>query len=153
MFAQYAIACVLCELLLELFTVFFQHENRFRSSFSILFNFQGPVRLSLSADDLIILSQKRFFVKHFFSEAFRFLRTCDLAFQRSHIGSSLSLPPPFRSHSFRRPLALKYNTILLRPCQHFSADFFRFFQTDLNPAHFLVFNASYKISSRHDNTI
>ena len=34
MFAQHAIACVLCELLcLELFTVFFQHENRFRYKF------------------------------------------------------------------------------------------------------------------------
>ena len=36
------------------------------TSFSILFNFQGPVRLSLAADDLIILPQKWFFVKHFF---------------------------------------------------------------------------------------
>ena len=33
-FAQHAIACVLCELLcLELFNVFFQHENRFRYKF------------------------------------------------------------------------------------------------------------------------
>jgi len=31
-----------------------------------LFNFQGPVRLSLAADDLIILPQKWFFVKLFF---------------------------------------------------------------------------------------
>jgi len=36
------------------------------TSFSILFNFQGPVRLSLAADDLIILPQKRFFVKLYF---------------------------------------------------------------------------------------
>ena len=55
--------------------MFFQHENRFRSSFSILFNFQGPVRLSLLADDLIILSQKRLFVKHFFQKLFGF---CEL---------------------------------------------------------------------------
>ena len=40
------------------------------TSFSILFNFQGPVRHSLAADDLIILSQKRFFVKLYFFEAF-----------------------------------------------------------------------------------
>ena len=34
LFAQHAIACVLCELLcLELFNVFFQHENRFRYKF------------------------------------------------------------------------------------------------------------------------
>ena len=109
--------------------MFFQHENRFRSSFSILFNFQGPVRLSLSADDLTILSQKRFFVKHFFSEAFRFLRTCDLTFQRSHIGSSLSLPPPFRSHSFRRPLALKYNTTSRPVWQPLFSSFLSFFRS------------------------
>ena len=36
------------------------------TSFSILFNFQGPVRLSQAADDLIILSRKWFFVKLFF---------------------------------------------------------------------------------------
>ena len=40
------------------------------TSFSILFNFQGPVRRSLAADDLIILPQKRFFVKLYFFEAF-----------------------------------------------------------------------------------
>ena len=42
------------------------------TSFSILFNFQGPVRLSLSAGDLIILPQKRFFVKHFFEKPLNF---------------------------------------------------------------------------------
>ena len=47
--------------------MFFQTLKRFLTSFSILFNFQGPVRLSLAADDLIILPQKRFFVKLFFS--------------------------------------------------------------------------------------
>ena len=73
MFAQHAIACVLCELLLELFLVFFQTLKRFLTSFSILFNFQGPVRRSLTADDLIILPQKRFFVKLYFFEVFRFL--------------------------------------------------------------------------------
>ena len=40
------------------------------TSFSILFNFQGPVRLSLAADDLFILPPKWFFVKPYFSEAF-----------------------------------------------------------------------------------
>jgi len=38
-----------------------------------LFNFQGPVRRSLAADDLIILPQKRFFVKHFFERFLRFI--------------------------------------------------------------------------------
>ena len=53
------------------------------TSFSILFNFQGPVRLSLAADDLIILPRKRFFVKYFFSEAFRSFRTCGSFFNVS----------------------------------------------------------------------
>jgi len=37
-----------------------------------LFNFQGPVRRSLAADDLITLPQKRFFVKHFFEKLLKF---------------------------------------------------------------------------------
>ncbi|WP_206671447.1 MULTISPECIES: hypothetical protein, partial [unclassified Faecalibacterium] len=53
-----------------LFLVFFQTLKRFLTSFSILFNFQGPVRLSLAADDLFILPPKWFFVKPYFSEAF-----------------------------------------------------------------------------------
>ena len=67
-FAQHAIACVLCELLcLELFNVFFQHENRFRYKFFDIVQFsRSCLRLSQAADDLIILSQKWFFVKLFF---------------------------------------------------------------------------------------
>jgi len=52
-----------------------------------LFNFQGPVRRNLAADDLIILPQKLFFVKHFFEKLLKFfelgtLRTsqCQLVF-------------------------------------------------------------------------
>ena len=37
-----------------------------------MFNFQGPVRRSLAADDLIILPQKRFFVKRFFEKLLKF---------------------------------------------------------------------------------
>jgi len=37
-----------------------------------LFNFQGSVRRSLSAGDLIILPQKWFFVKHFFEKLLKF---------------------------------------------------------------------------------
>ncbi|EEU98092.1 hypothetical protein FAEPRAA2165_00317 [Faecalibacterium duncaniae] len=33
----------------------------------------------------------------------------------------------FRSHSFRRPLALKYNTISMSFCQHLFASFLSFF--------------------------
>ena len=51
---------------LELFTVFFQHENRFRYKFFRYCSiFKVLCASALVADDLIILPQKRFFVKHF----------------------------------------------------------------------------------------
>ena len=50
--------------------MFFQTHKGSVTSFSILFNFQGPVRLSLAADDLFILPPKWFFVKPYFLEAF-----------------------------------------------------------------------------------
>ena len=73
-FAQHAIACVLCELLcLELFTVFFQHENRFRYKFFRYCSiFKVLCAAALAADDLVILPQKRFFVKHFFEKLLNF---------------------------------------------------------------------------------
>ena len=103
------------------------------TSFSILFNFQGPVRLSLAADDLFILPPKRFFVKPYFLEAFELselgvLQTsqCQLVFSAS-IGSFQGLPAE-ASEVILLPqrLALKYNTTPLPPCQHFLTDFFQF---------------------------
>ena len=47
--------------------MFFQHENRFRYKFFDIVQFsRSCLRLSQAADDLIILSQKWFFVKLFF---------------------------------------------------------------------------------------
>ena len=135
MFAQHAIACVLCELLLELFLVFFQTLKRFLTSFSILFNFQGPVRLSLAADDLFVLPPKWFFVKPYFLEAFEL---SELEHSRSFseqtgtfsasIGSFQGLPAEV-SEVILLPqrLALKYNTTPPPPCQHFLTDFFHSF--------------------------
>ena len=61
---------------LELFTVFFQHENRFRYKFFRYCSiFKVLCASALSADDLIILPQKRFFVKRFFWEAFELFWT------------------------------------------------------------------------------
>ena len=73
---------------LELFTVFFQHENRFRYKFFRYCSiFKVLCASALAADDLIILPQKRFFVKHFFEKLLKFfelgaLRTsqCQLVF-------------------------------------------------------------------------
>ena len=63
------------------------------TSFSILFNFQGPVRLSLSGWRLDYFTTDVIFCQALFSEAFRFFRTCGSFFQRIHIGSFALLLP------------------------------------------------------------
>ena len=115
--------------------MFFQTLKRFLTSFSILFNFQGPVRLSLAADDLFILPPKWFFVKPYFLEAFEL---SELGHPRSFseqtgtfsasIGSFQGLPAG-ASEVILLPqrLALKYNTTPPPPCQHFLTDFFHSF--------------------------
>ena len=113
--------------------MFFQTLKRFLTSFSILFNFQGPVCLSLAADDLFILPPKWFFVKPYFLEAFELselgaLQTsqCQLVFSAS-IGSFQGLPAEaLEVILLPQRLALKYNTTPLPPCQHFLTDFFHF---------------------------
>ena len=114
--------------------MFFQTLKRFLTSFSILFNFQGPVRLSLAADDLFIVPPKRFFVKPYFLEAFELselgvLQTsqCQLVFSAS-IGSFQGLPAEvLEVILLPQRLALKYNTTPPPPCQHFLTDFFHSF--------------------------
>ena len=71
------------------------------TSFSILFNFQGPVRLSLAADDLFILPPKWFFVKPYFLEAF----------ELSELGHSRSFSE--QTGTFQRLLVL-FKGFLLR---------------------------------------
>ena len=74
MFAQHAIACVLCELLcLELFTVFFQHENRFRYKFFDIVQFSRSCLSTSAADSLNILPDLVLNVKHFFRLFLHFL--------------------------------------------------------------------------------
>ena len=103
------------------------------TSFSILFNFQGPVRLSLAADDLFILPLKWFFVKPYFLEAFELSELgafqtsqCQLVFSAS-IGSFQGLPAELSEVILlSQRLALKYNTTPPPPCQHFLTTFFQF---------------------------
>ena len=91
------------------------------------------MRLSLAADDLIILPQKRFFVKHFFEKLLNFselgaLRTsqCQLVFSAS-IGSFQGLPAELSEVILlSQRLALKYNTTPPDDCQHFLTSFFQF---------------------------
>ena len=101
------------------------------TSFSILFNFQGPVapqpcgwRLDYFTTDVIFcqaLFQKLFdfteLVARFSTYPYWFFRFASAA---------------FRSHSFRRPLALKYNTTSPAFCQHFFASFLSFFYISQN---------------------
>ena len=115
--------------------MFFQTLKRFLTSFSILFNFQGPVRLSLAADDLFIVPPKWFFVKPYFLEAFEL---SELGHSRSFseqtgtfsasIGSFQGLPAVAPEVILLpQRLALKYNTTPPPPCQHFLTDFFHSF--------------------------
>ena len=111
--------------------MFFQTLKRFLTSFSILFNFQGPVRLSLAADDPFILPPKWSSVKPYFLEAFELselgtLQTsqCQLVFSAS-IGSFQRLPAEaLEVILLPQRLALKYNTT---PPASLSTLFDRFF--------------------------
>ena len=91
------------------------------------------MRRSFAADDLIILPQKRFFVKHFFEKLLKFyelgaLHTsqCQLVFSAS-IGSFQGLPAEASEVILlSQRLALKYNTTHRDSCQHFLTSFFQF---------------------------
>ena len=117
---------------LELFTVFFQHENRFRYKFFRYCSiFKVLCAAALAADDLIILPQKRFFVKHFFEKLLKFCELgalqasqCQLVFSAS-IGSFQGLPAgALEVILLPQRLALKYNTT---PPAFLSTLFDRFF--------------------------
>ena len=90
------------------------------------------MRLSLAADDLIILPQKRFFVKHFFEKLLNFSELgaphtsqCQLVFSAS-IGSFQGLPAELSEVILlSQRLALKYNTTPPGSCQHFLTSFFQ----------------------------
>ena len=115
--------------------MFFQHENRFRYKFFRYCSiFKVLCAAALAADDLIILPQKRFFVKHFFFEKLlKFfelgaLRTsqCQLVSSAS-IGSFQGLPAEVSEVILlSQCLALKYNTTPRGACQHFLTSFFQF---------------------------
>ena len=116
------------------------------TSFSILFNFQGPVRLSLDADDLIILPQKRFFVKLFFSRLLNVLNLDASKFLGADRNFSASIGSFQRLRAeasevilLSQRLALKYNTTPSAFCQHFSASFFLFFQILFSPGSVRLF--------------
>ena len=76
MFAQHAIACVLCELLcLELFNVFFQHENRFRYKFFDIVQFSRSCSASALRLRLDYFITEVIFCQALFSKFFVSYRT------------------------------------------------------------------------------
>ena len=134
---------------LELFTVFFQHENRFRYKFFRYCSiFKVLCAAALAADDLIILPQKRFFVKHFFEKLLKFLnleRFTHLSVNRcfsASIGSFQGLPAEASEVILlSQRLALKYNTTPRGACQHFLTSFFQILCGAESPRVFSYYNS------------
>ena len=115
--------------------------------FSILFNFQGPVRLSLSADDLFILPPKWFFVKSFFeafelSELKSFSRFSELTgtFERSLVlfkGFLLGLRKSFFCLSAWRSSIIPHPGAVVNTFWHL---FSNFFAGQISPLLFSYYN-------------
>ena len=63
------------------------------TSFSILFNFQGPARLSLSGWRLDYFTTEVIFCQALFFRSFSIFSNLWFVFQRIHIGSFALLPP------------------------------------------------------------
>ena len=102
------------------------------TSFSILFNFQGPVRLSLAADSLLILPPKRQIVKHFFEDFLKFLgepidlRTFPVAFSEVFVSDVRLTVMYFSTDPLKKQVlfSLFLNYFAVRP-------FAQFFLSDL----------------------
>ena len=96
----------------------------------ILFNFQGPVRCSLIADSLFIISCRRLFVKHFFQTFLKFV-SGDSVFEVLRAALSKQLD---------------YYTNTPSKCQHLFSSFFDFFRVSFySPSSYLFI---YKRNSR-----
>ena len=121
--------------------MFFQTLKRFLTSFSILFNFQGPVAPQPCGWRPVYFTTEVVFCQALFFRSFwtfwtwpakKFLRT-NRNFSAS-IGSFQGLPAE-TSEVILLPqrLALKYNTTPPPPCQHFLTTFFQFLCRAKNP--------------------
>ena len=117
------------------------------TSFSILFNFQGPVCASAKRLTACLFYHRSDFLSSSFFEVFRFLSNLD---RSRFLGASRNFRTSIGSFRFTsswdsevillsQRLALKYNTIRRAGCQHFFTSFFRFFRADSNPLHLLGF--------------
>ena len=119
--------------------MFFQTHKGSVTSFSILFNFQGPVAPSASRLTAYLLYHRSGFCQALFLKFFVFPERVSsyqsLGFRPDFYALILVLPFHFsaalRSHSFVPHLVLEYNTTLPPSCQHFFTDFFKFFPLSL----------------------
>ena len=117
------------------------------TSFSILFNFQGPAAPQPCGWRLDYFITEVIFCQALFFEVFRFLSNLE---RSQFLGADRSFRTSIGSFRFTsswdsevillsQRLALKYNTIRQAGCQHFFASFFRFFRADSNQFHPLGF--------------
>ena len=131
---------------LELFTVFFQHENRFRYKFfryCSIFKVLCAAALRLTAYLFYHFRDKlsSIFLRSFWSfsnlERFKFLGI-SRNFSAS-IGSFQGLPAEASEVILlSQRLALKYNTTPRGSCQHFLTSFFQFLCAGVNAPVFLL---------------
>ena len=120
------------------------------TSFSILFNFQGPVAPQPSGLQLEYFITEVIFCQALFSK-FLAIQISLVNLERSQfLGADRNFRTSIGSFRFTsswdsevillsQRLALKYNTIHRAGCQHFFASFFRFFRADSNRLHPLGF--------------
>ena len=131
---------------LELFTVFFQHENRFRYKFFRYCSiFKVLCALALRLTTWLFYHRSGFlsstFLRSFWTflnlERFRFLGI-SRNFSAS-IGSFQGLPAElWEVILLSQRLALKYNTTPRGSCQHFLTSFFQFLCAGVNAPVFLL---------------
>ena len=146
MFAQHAIACVLCELLcLELFNVFFQHENRFRYKFFDIVQFSRSCAPQPCGRRLDYFTTEAVFCQALFSRLLNVLNLDASKFLGADRNFSASIGSFQRLRAetsevilLSQRLALKYNTTPPAFCQHFLTSFFQFLCAAENPPVFLL---------------
>ena len=130
---------------LELFNVFFQHENRFRYKFFDIVQFSrscAPQPLGWRPD---YFTTEVVFCQALFGNLLNFLNLDRFMFLGANrnipasIGSFQRLPAEVSEVILlSQRLALKYNTTPPVPCQHFLTSFFQFLCAAENPPVFLL---------------
>ena len=134
---------------LELFYVFFQHENRFRYKFFRYCSIFKVLRASaLAADDLIILPQKRFFVKHFFQKLLNFSELGSFSSFSALAGTFEHLLVLFKgfSLSFQKSFFClsAWRSHIVPHCNRFCKSFLHFFRLFLR----FVYNRQFPATNR-----